>query len=86
MPAGRMKQDATHIELETPALACDGDLPGGVAGIFVLARREEVCSAAWWDELTTSSGEFPVGMIVQAVGKDVNASKLSKSVVPAVCC
>ena len=55
-------------------------MPSGMSGSFVLARRCEVECPKWVAEL-----QPPLGLIVQAVGKDFSASKLSKSVVPEVC-
>ena len=81
MPAGgRYNQEATVISTQDAALACGGTVPSGMTGNFVLARRCEVECPKWIAEL-----QPPLGLIVQAVGKDFSASKLSKSVVPEVC-
>ena len=81
MPSGgRYNQEATVFAIEDAALACGGTVPAGMGGSFVLARRCEVECPKWIAEL-----QPPLGLIVQAVGKDFSASKLSKSVVPEVC-
>ena len=80
-------QDATHFLVQDVALACGGILPSSMAGgsVIVMASRREVQDANWWADLQTLPDYPPVGLVVQAVGKDFSASKLSKRIAPAAC-